>query len=536
VGQPTLSVTPSLSFSADLNGSAPPPQAIQITGTQGLTFTTSVAPVSSWLTLSSTTGTVPATINASVNPAGLALGTYNATVSVTAPGATARTVAISLLVSDKPVLTVAPNPVSFTYQLAGTNPAPQQVTISSAGVNINYTLASDQPWLTLSSLAGTTNGSTIATVVPGTLPAGTYTAHIIVTAAGVGNSPLQVPVTLTISSPATTLSATPNSLTVAAATGSAAMTKTISVTSTQAGGSALTVTSTGGSWLAVTPATAASPATLTVTLTPGTLTSGTYTGSISVAATGSTPLTIPVTLKLTSDPAINAVTDGAAYDTAGFAPGSIISIWGVNLGPDPFVSFTLNGAGGVDPGLAGVKVTVDGTPAILLMSWTQQLNAILPFSAKTSGNADVVVEYNGKTSVAFPIPMVPAAAKLFAANAQGIGPAAALNQNYSVNDQAHPADKGSVVQLFGTGGGIVAPAVVEGGVASSTLSWVTLGYSATVNGVTSPLFYAGTAPGLVFGVYQFNVKLPDDVATGSANIVVHIGDSQTQPGVTVFVK
>jgi uncharacterized protein (TIGR03437 family) len=48
--------------------------------------------------------------------------------------------------------------------------------------------------------------------------------------------------------------------------------------------------------------------------------------------------------------------------------------------------------------------------------------------------------------------------------------------------------------------------------------------------------YAGAAPGLVFGVYQVNVQLPEDVATGPATITVTIAGLASQPGVTVFAQ
>jgi uncharacterized protein (TIGR03437 family) len=48
--------------------------------------------------------------------------------------------------------------------------------------------------------------------------------------------------------------------------------------------------------------------------------------------------------------------------------------------------------------------------------------------------------------------------------------------------------------------------------------------------------YAGDAPYLVFGVYQFNVTLPADTPSGSQNIVLTVGGSSSQSDVTVFVK
>jgi uncharacterized protein (TIGR03437 family) len=90
--------------------------------------------------------------------------------------------------------------------------------------------------------------------------------------------------------------------------------------------------------------------------------------------------------------------------------------------------------------------------------------------------------------------------------------------------------------VYGTGGGAVNPVVNAGSVAGATLSWITSQYSATVNGEAATVLYAGSAPGLVYGVYQFNVQLPADVQSGSAKIVLKVGNSTSQQDVTVFVK
>lgn len=308
-----------------------------------------------------------------------------------------------------------------------------------------------------------------------------------------------------------------------------------------------TVTATGGSWLTVSPAAGNSSgagytgAGFTISANPASLAAGTFNGTVTVSNGQGTIATIAVTLTLGGgtgggDPTINGITDGAGFKTDAFAPGSIISIFGTGLGPNPYVQFAVNGAGGLDSTLGGVTVTVDGTPAIPLFVFNTQINAIVPYSAKSSGQAVVVVDYNGAKSAAFNIPMAPAAFKLFAADATGKGPGALLNQDFSVNTATNPADKGSVVQLFGAGGGALSPAVTEGGVAGTDLSNIVAPFSATVNGVDSHVWYAGTAPSLVFGVYQVNVQLPADVATNSANIVVKVGDSQSQSDITVFVK
>jgi uncharacterized protein (TIGR03437 family) len=111
-----------------------------------------------------------------------------------------------------------------------------------------------------------------------------------------------------------------------------------------------------------------------------------------------------------------------------------------------------------------------------------------------------------------------------------------LNQDFSVNTASNPAAPGSVVQVYGTGGGVLSPAATAGNVAGDTLSWITLPYSATVNGENAQVLYAGSAPGLVYGVDQFNIQLPADLPSGAATIVLNVGNSSSQPDATVFVK
>jgi uncharacterized protein (TIGR03437 family) len=213
-----------------------------------------------------------------------------------------------------------------------------------------------------------------------------------------------------------------------------------------------------------------------------------------------------------------------------------VSIFGSLLGPQTGVSFTVNSKGSLDDTLSGATITVGGLQAIPLFVQNGQINVILPYTLPTTGQANVVVQYNNLTSADFSIALTPADVQIFTANASGSGPGSILNQDFSVNTASNPAAPGSVVAVFGTGGGAVNPAVVAGNVAGDTLSWISGQYSATVNGENATVLYAGSAPGLVYGVYQFNVQLPTDLASGPATIVLNVAGSLSQPNVTVFVK
>ena len=94
----TLTVSPTaLSFTATAGGPSPSAQAVSVSATPNASFTVSRGS-STWLTVSPTSGTTPATLSVSANITGLAAGTYNGTVTVTGNGFT-RTVAVTFVVS-----------------------------------------------------------------------------------------------------------------------------------------------------------------------------------------------------------------------------------------------------------------------------------------------------------------------------------------------------------------------------------------------------------------------------------------------------
>ena len=82
-----ISDTASLSFAYDALGALPPAQTVQITGSTGPVTISALSDGATWLVVAPATGTTPATVTVSVNPARLALGTYNANVVISAAGA-----------------------------------------------------------------------------------------------------------------------------------------------------------------------------------------------------------------------------------------------------------------------------------------------------------------------------------------------------------------------------------------------------------------------------------------------------------------
>ena len=76
---------------------------------------------------------------------------------------------------------------------------PQDVNISSDYLcEYDYTVATDEAWLTVDPTSGTTEGIVSVTANPTGVPAGMYTATVTVTAAGALNSPQEIAVTMNI--------------------------------------------------------------------------------------------------------------------------------------------------------------------------------------------------------------------------------------------------------------------------------------------------------------------------------------------------
>jgi probable HAF family extracellular repeat protein len=95
-GPPSIGYSPtSFSFSATQGGSNPPNKSLSIWNAGGDTLTWSVSNnATSWLSLNPTSGTDSGTVTVSVNIAGLTTGTYDATITITATGATNSPVVI----------------------------------------------------------------------------------------------------------------------------------------------------------------------------------------------------------------------------------------------------------------------------------------------------------------------------------------------------------------------------------------------------------------------------------------------------------
>ena len=242
-----------------------------------------------------------------------------------------------------------------------------------------------------------------------------------------------------------------------------------------------------------------------------------------------------------AQPGISAagVTNSATPLPGVVAPGEIVTIYGTALGPagGAPLQYTYPNAL-VANALAGVHVLFDGVPAPILYASSGQVNAVVPYGVAGHSATTLQVEYLGALSAPVSLPVAAAAPGLYTANAQGSGQASIRNSDYSVNSAGNPAARGDYVSLYATGGGVTAPASVDGLLATAPYALpANVPVTVTMGGQTCQVYYAGAAPSLISGAVQINAQVPAGVTPGpSVPLAVTIGGSSAQTGVTLAVK
>jgi uncharacterized protein (TIGR03437 family) len=226
-----------------------------------------------------------------------------------------RVRAISLAGTNGPALSVSPSSLSFTAVSSGS--ATNQVTVlvnSSPGglpVQVSVTTSSGGAWLEVDTTSATCPASIGISANPAGLAAATYQGMVTVASPYATPSQVNIAVTFTVTAVATGhLSTDPTPLSFRVLNGASPTTSQISLSNSGSGSLSFAATATtaaGGAWLAVTPSngtvSASSPTALTITITPGSLAAGVYSGAISLKSPDNTdpPIVIPVTL-LVSNP------------------------------------------------------------------------------------------------------------------------------------------------------------------------------------------------------------------------------------------
>jgi trimeric autotransporter adhesin len=233
---------------------------------------------------------------------------------------------------------------------------------------------------------------------------------------------------------------------------------------------------------------------------------------------------------------VNAVTSGASNLSGPVAPGEVIVIWGSGLGPAALVQYQADASGLLPNSLGGTSVFVNGVLAPMVYTSANQVAAVVPFGINGS-LSQLYVQSQNIASIPFNLSVASQIPGIFTLNGSGTGQAAAINnKDGSINGAAHPAKVGDYVQLYITGAGQTNPAGTDGLISAGPGPVPIGAVTVTIGGKSATTNFAGGAPGAVAGVIQVNAQIPSGITVGGAvPVVVQVGTSNSQPGVTLAV-
>ncbi|SDW60424.1 Kelch repeat-containing protein [Marinobacter mobilis] len=189
----------SLSGSRHVDNPEPVVQTVDLTASDSSNASFSLASNAAWLSGSADSGTTPATVTVTANPAGLPAGVYTGALSATANGYSQGNLTFTLTITDgaQGLLTT---PTSMNFEGQPDSPiASQTLNVShSANETHDFTVSTNAPWLNASPTSGSTpQGITISADSSG-LTTGNYSG--VITISSPTNTAVEVPVTMVLSS------------------------------------------------------------------------------------------------------------------------------------------------------------------------------------------------------------------------------------------------------------------------------------------------------------------------------------------------
>jgi uncharacterized protein (TIGR03437 family) len=229
-------------------------------------------------------------------------------------------------------------------------------------------------------------------------------------------------------------------------------------------------------------------------------------------------------------------------DDKGVIPGEFVALTGFGIGPDTGVAYQPDADGKVPRELAGVQVLFDGEPAPVLFAQSGQVNAQAPFELAGKATATISLVYNGTTAGSMTVRADAGRPGIFRLHPATSFQAVAVNQDGTVNGASSPADRGSMVTLWGTGFPSLTPPCETGGLnPSQSVNLFAEGFVVSLGGEGGQVVYAGSAPGELCGVMQINMLLSPSAAAG-AHLRPQFGNPMTYQsgasaiGATIAVK
>jgi uncharacterized protein (TIGR03118 family) len=243
---------------------------------------------------------------------------------------------------------------------------------------------------------------------------------------------------------------------------------------------------------------------------------------------------------------ILSVVNAASGATGPIAPGEVIAISGISIGPSPGLNATIPLSGHVADELGPSAVIFawgagNGSLGYMsagpvLYAEASQINVVVPYGLAGFSSVDLTV-VSGQQQLSTTVPVAIAAPGIFTANFSGSGQATAFNADNTANSPMNPASAGSVITILATGAGPENPPGEDGIVDNQIIRTPQLPVSLTIGGKAADLLYAGTALEQVDGVIQVEAIIPASLAgAGAVPVVLTVGSASSQANVTISVQ
>ncbi len=282
----------------------------------------------------------------------------------------------------------------------------------------------------------------------------------------------------------------------------------------------------GTGWLSAAQATTFTGA--AITLTPGSLTPGTYRGTVTFAnnSINSPSLVVPVEMEVVATPAAT-ISVGGILNNATFAANESLGVGAIAAVFGEFFADNLYFAPGapLPTTLGGVRVLVNGVAAPLYFVSPGQINFQLPFET-LGGDAVVQVERAGAVGNKASVGVAAQAGRILVwpglrhgiiVNADGTLPLpASIKLGTYVSKPVRPGD---TLVIYAIGFGQTTPAVATGAASPTSplaqLSGVVVRFGIPGlfdSSIPVQAQFAGLTPGFV-GLYQINVQVPQGIPT-----------------------
>ncbi|HTI51550.1 MAG TPA: hypothetical protein VL475_11385, partial [Planctomycetaceae bacterium] len=234
----------------------------------------------------------------------------------------------------------------------------------------------------------------------------------------------------------------------------------------------------------------------------------------------------------------SGMVDAASGQPGAVTPGKIVLLYGSRLGPDSLTGAAYAGDGKIATSLAGSELLFDGVAAPLLYTSSGQLAAIVPYALDGQAGTQVQVRNGPLLSDRVAMPVTPVAPSIFSVDYTGSGQGAIMNEDgRTVNGFANPAARGSIVSIFATGEGQTDPGGIDGLIAAAApYPKPARAVQVRMGGVPAEVLYAGAAPNQVAGLLQVNARVPSNLPPGEAAVEIQVGETKSQPGITIAVK